>query len=130
MRASRSISGFPLSDTGGPQFEGVAAGRHWHVATVLIITLPTIAAAFWQGSMGSFMHFSAFCGGGASSLGPQGQPVGSYVPPRINGASTSTGNASTQSVASSRVSGAPQTPATYQRKRHDGPSEKNSAQPA
>jgi len=44
--------------------------------TVLIITMPTVAAALWQGSMGSFMHFSAFSGGGASSPGPQGQPPG------------------------------------------------------
>jgi hypothetical protein len=28
--------------------------------TALIITMPTVAAALWQGNMGTFMHFSAF----------------------------------------------------------------------
>jgi type IV secretion system protein VirB6 len=40
--------------------------------TALIITMPTVAAALWQGNMGTFMHFSAFSGGGASSPGAQG----------------------------------------------------------
>ncbi|MCC4615272.1 type IV secretion system protein [Xanthomonas campestris pv. asclepiadis] len=48
--------------------------------TVLIISVPTMAAAVWQGNMGNFMHFSAFGGPTASSPGPQGQPAGSYVP--------------------------------------------------
>jgi len=46
--------------------------------TVLIISVPPMAASFFQGSLGSFMHFSAFGGGAASSPGPQGQPPGSY----------------------------------------------------
>ena len=33
---------------------------------------------FFQGTVGNFMHFSAFGGGIASRLGPQGQPPGSY----------------------------------------------------
>ncbi|HWX65267.1 MAG TPA: type IV secretion system protein [Rhodanobacter sp.] len=46
--------------------------------TVLIISVPPMAAAFFQGTMGNFMHFSAFGGGAASQPGPQGQPPGSY----------------------------------------------------
>ncbi|AZR24978.1 type IV secretion system protein [Xanthomonas vasicola] len=49
--------------------------------TVLIISVPTFAAAIWQGNMGNFMAYSAF--GNAASPGPQGQPAGSYVPPQI-----------------------------------------------
>jgi type IV secretion system protein VirB6 len=45
--------------------------------TVLIISVPPMAAMFFQGTVGSFMHFSAFSGG-ASRPGPQGQPPGSY----------------------------------------------------
>ena len=46
--------------------------------TVLIISSPPLAAMFFQGTVGNFMHFSAFAGGMASRPGPQGQPPGSY----------------------------------------------------
>lgn len=36
-----------------------------------------MAAMFFQGTFGNFMHFSAFAGAG-SAPGPQGQPPGSY----------------------------------------------------
>ncbi len=38
------------------------------IMTMLIITVPTIAAALWQGNMGTFMAYSAF--GVAASPGP------------------------------------------------------------
>lgn len=50
--------------------------------TGLIISVPTLAAAIWQGNMGTFMAYSAFDRGGAASPGPQGQPAGSYMPQR------------------------------------------------
>lgn len=46
--------------------------------TVLIISVPPMAAMFFQGTLGQFMHFSAFGGGPDSRPGPQGQPPGSY----------------------------------------------------
>jgi type IV secretion system protein VirB6 len=46
--------------------------------TVLIISSPPLAAMFFQGTVGQFMHFSPFAGGMASRPGPQGQPPGSY----------------------------------------------------
>lgn len=46
--------------------------------TVLIISVPPMAAVFFQGTVGNFMHFSAFGGGALSQPGPQGQPPGSY----------------------------------------------------
>jgi len=56
--------------------------------TVLIISVPPMAAMFFQGTMGNFMYFSAFGGGAASRPGPQGQPPGSYgyghTPPQSN----------------------------------------------
>ena len=54
--------------------------------TVLVISVPPMAAVFFNGTMGQFMHFSAFGGGALSRPGPQGQPAGSYgggyVPPK------------------------------------------------
>ena len=46
--------------------------------TVLIVSVPPIAASFFQGTAGNFLTYSAFGAGGAAGLGPQGQPQGSY----------------------------------------------------
>lgn len=47
--------------------------------TVLIISVPPLAAAFFQGTVGSFMHYSALGVGPGNQPGPQGQPPGSYA---------------------------------------------------
>jgi len=46
--------------------------------TVLIISVPPMAAMFFQGTLGNFLTYSAFGTGASSRLGPQGQPPGSY----------------------------------------------------
>ena len=46
--------------------------------TVLIISVPPMAAMFFQGTMGNFLTYSAFGVAGGNRLGPQGQPPGSY----------------------------------------------------
>ncbi|MCD0244361.1 Type IV secretion system protein virB6, partial [Xanthomonas melonis] len=48
------------------------------IMTMLIITIPTIAAALWQGNMGTFLTYTAF--NNTAAPGPQGQPAGSYMP--------------------------------------------------
>ncbi|MGN3937418.1 type IV secretion system protein [Xanthomonas citri pv. mangiferaeindicae] len=78
---AKGINGLMGNDVEGLSSQAMQQGGIGMLLTVVIITMPTVAAALWQGSMGSFMHFSAFSGGGASSPGPQGQPAGSYVPP-------------------------------------------------
>ncbi|MEB1609002.1 hypothetical protein VDQ74_03705 [Xanthomonas campestris pv. campestris] len=50
--------------------------------TTVIITMPTVAAALWQVSMGSFMAFSVVDSAG-SSPGPQGQTPRSYMLQRV-----------------------------------------------
>lgn len=47
--------------------------------TVLIVSTPPMAALFFNGTLGSFSHFSAFGAGATSRPGPQGQPAGSYA---------------------------------------------------
>ncbi|MCC4589504.1 Type IV secretion system protein virB6, partial [Xanthomonas sp. NCPPB 1067] len=51
------------------------------IMTMLIITIPTIAAALWQGNMGTFLTYTAF--NNTAAPGPQGQPAGSYMPAQI-----------------------------------------------
>jgi type IV secretion system protein VirB6 len=80
--ASKVIMG---TDTEGLSSQARQQGGIGMLLTVLIITMPTVATALWQGNMGSFMHFSAFSGGGASSPGRQGQPVGSCMPQQTSG---------------------------------------------
>jgi type IV secretion system protein VirB6 len=46
--------------------------------TVLIVSSPPLAAMFFQGTVGNFLHYSAFGSGTNSRLGPQGQPPGAY----------------------------------------------------
>jgi type IV secretion system protein VirB6 len=45
--------------------------------TVLIVSVPPLAATFFQGTVGQFYAFSQF-GGSGNRLGPQGQPPGQY----------------------------------------------------
>lgn len=52
------------------------------ILTLLIVSVPPVAAHFFQGQIGSFMHFSAF-GGSSSQQGPQGQAPGSYNPAQM-----------------------------------------------
>lgn len=48
--------------------------------TVLIVSVPPLAAAFFQGTVGNFLTYSAFGNGanGVARPGPHGQPPGSY----------------------------------------------------
>jgi type IV secretion system protein VirB6 len=67
--------------------------------TVLIISSPPLAAMFFQGTVGSFMHFSPFSGGATSRPGPQGQPPGSYGGAYAPQSSTAQANAGAQASA-------------------------------
>jgi type IV secretion system protein VirB6 len=85
--------------------------------TVLIISVPPMAAMFFQGTLGSFMPYAAVGAGAASRPGPQGQPPGSYgygrnAPPSSTaqtvdpGGLASTGGFASNPGAVTRVSGA------------------------
>ncbi|MDV3470279.1 conjugal transfer protein TrbL, partial [Stenotrophomonas sp. C3(2023)] len=49
------------------------------ILTTLILTVPPMAAMFFQGTLGSFMAYSQI-GGGPAAVGPRGEALGSYVP--------------------------------------------------
>ncbi|CAG2094416.1 type IV secretion system protein [Xanthomonas euroxanthea] len=70
-----------FGDAEGLSSQALQQGGIGLIMTMLIITVPTIAAALWQGNMGTFMAYSAF--GTAASPGPQGQPAGSYMPQQV-----------------------------------------------
>ncbi|MBZ3920928.1 hypothetical protein Xtri_15690 [Xanthomonas campestris pv. trichodesmae] len=79
---AKGITGLMGNNTEGLSSQALQQGGIGLLLTTLIITMPTVAAALWQGSMGTFMAYSAFGTAGASSAspGPQGQPPGSYMP--------------------------------------------------
>jgi type IV secretion system protein VirB6 len=54
--------------------------------TALIVSVPPMAAMFFQGTLGNFLTYSAF-GGAGSSIGPSGQPPGSWSAHRLSGGS-------------------------------------------
>ncbi|CAD1792353.1 type IV secretion system protein [Xanthomonas prunicola] len=101
-----------LGNAEGLSSQALQQGGIGLIMTGLIISVPTLAAAIWQGNMGSFMHFSAFGGGAASTPGPQGQPAGSYVPQQVaKGGEQSASGSSATSNATTRIAGATPTQA-------------------
>jgi type IV secretion system protein VirB6 len=56
------------------------------ILTLLLISVPPMAASFFSGTLGQFNYSSAFMGmrGGGAGVGPGGQPPGSpgYIPPQ------------------------------------------------
>ncbi|WP_407369390.1 type IV secretion system protein [Xanthomonas campestris] len=87
---AKGLNSLMGNDVEGLSSQAMQQGGIGLLLTTVIITMPTVAAALWQGSMGSFMAFSAFDRAG-SSPGPQGRALGSYIPTRIkNNASSST----------------------------------------
>ena len=65
----------------GMNSQAMQQGGMGIILTALILTAPPMAAAFFQGTMGTFMAYSQIGGGPASQPGAQGQPPGSYTPP-------------------------------------------------
>ncbi|MHB1057818.1 MAG: TrbL/VirB6 family protein [Rhodanobacter sp.] len=70
-----------ILDTGSEGFtsQAMQQGGIGLLLTVLVISVPPLAATFFQGTVGNFLTYSAFGMGGGNRLGPQGQPPGSYV---------------------------------------------------
>lgn len=96
VRVSATMWLAKLTNISGASAEGISGqamqqGGIGLILTMLIISVPPIAAHFFQGQVGSFMHFSAFTGSTASQPGPQGQPPGSHPqqPPVVRGSETS-----------------------------------------
>ncbi|APO95058.1 type IV secretion system protein [Xanthomonas vesicatoria] len=75
-----AVKFIPLVSAEGLSSQALQQGGIGLIMTMLIITVPTIAAALWQGNMGTFLSYTAF--NSAASPGPQGQPAGSYMPQR------------------------------------------------
>ncbi|CAD0356800.1 hypothetical protein CFBP2533_41350 [Xanthomonas hortorum pv. pelargonii] len=81
--AAKGINSLMGNDVEGLSSQAMQQGGIGLLLTTVIITMPTVAAALWQGSMGSFMAFSAFDRTG-SAPGPQGQAPGTYGPQPIS----------------------------------------------
>lgn len=58
--AAKGINSLMGNDVEGLSSQAMQQGGIGLLLTTVIITMPTVAAALWQGSMGSFMAFSAF----------------------------------------------------------------------
>ncbi|WP_277574740.1 type IV secretion system protein [Xanthomonas euvesicatoria] len=102
-----AVKFIPLVSAEGLSSQALQQGGIGLIMTMLIITVPTIAAALWQGNMGTFLTYTAF--NNAASPGPQGQPAGSYMPQQAPKDNSVTPPSSLGS-ADQRVSGTPQAP--------------------
>ncbi|MGO1069551.1 type IV secretion system protein [Lysobacter sp. CA199] len=83
IRVSAAMWLAKLVNIPGMSAEGISSqamqqGGLGLVLTMLIISVPPVAAHFFQGQVGSFLQFSAFNNSNQSQPGPQGQPPGSY----------------------------------------------------
>ncbi|WP_349812049.1 type IV secretion system protein [Xanthomonas dyei] len=76
-----AVKFIPLASAEGLSSQALQQGGIGLIMTMLIITIPTIAAALWQGNMGTFLSYTAF--NNTASPGPQGQPAGSYMPQQV-----------------------------------------------
>jgi type IV secretion system protein VirB6 len=73
---AKIVDGFLPGANEGLSSMAMQTGGIGLLMTVLIISVPPMAAMFFQGTLGNFMHFSAFDQSGRP--GPAGQPPGSY----------------------------------------------------
>ena len=76
--------------TDGMTSQAMQQGGMGLILTMLILSVPPMAAAFFQGTLGNFMHFSAFGGGGApvgqrpGESAYRGAPYGTQTAPGVN----------------------------------------------
>lgn len=80
--ATDAINALTGATSEGLTTQSMEQGGIGLLMTMLIISAPPMAASFFQGTLGSFMAYSAFSGGAGARPGPQGQPPGSYAPPQ------------------------------------------------
>lgn len=108
-----AVKFIPLASAEGLSSQALQQGGIGLIMTMLIVTVPTIAAALWQGNMGTFMAYSAF--GAAASPGPQGQPAGSYMPRQDapNGDSKASSNINTTRAATGTPADSQQVAPSY-----------------
>jgi type IV secretion system protein VirB6 len=78
-----SGGGVDLQMTEGVSSMALQQGGLGLIMSLLIITVPMLAAEFFMGMLGHFNHYSMFGGyGGSMSMpGPLGQPPGTYQAP-------------------------------------------------
>lgn len=85
VRVSATMWIAKLTNISGASPEGISSqamqqGGVGLILTMLIISVPPIAAHFFQGQVGNFMHNAAFGGGGQWQSGSQGQSPGPAPP--------------------------------------------------
>ncbi|MBB4591603.1 type IV secretion system protein VirB6 [Xanthomonas arboricola] len=85
-----AVKFIPLVSAEGLSSQALQQGGIGLIMTMLIITVPTIAAALRQSNMGTLLSYTAF--NSAASPGPQGQPAGSYMPQQNSRNSANTSN--------------------------------------
>ncbi|UPG86396.1 type IV secretion system protein [Luteibacter aegosomatis] len=107
MWGAKIVNNILGNDAEGLTSTAMQQGGIGLLLTVLIVSVPPMAAMFFQGTLGNFMSYSAFAGGAASQPGPQGQPPGSYhgypqiasgIPPSTNSSSHGMNNLAIRSI--------------------------------
>jgi type IV secretion system protein VirB6 len=93
--SSNAINNLIGVSSEGLSTQSLEQGGIGMMLTMLVISVPPMAGNFFAGTLGNFMAYSAFSGGGIGGArpGPQGQPAGSYgLAPMSSTAQSNVGN--------------------------------------
>ena len=103
--ATNIINAIIENDAEGFSSQALQQGGLGLLLTVLIVTVPPMAAMFFQGTLGTFTPYAQVNGGGVNNLpGPQGQPPGGYWSRPHSTATLATHNTVTDLAESARIS--------------------------
>lgn len=107
MWGAKIVNKFLGTSTEGLSSIAMQQGGIGLLLTALIVSVPPMAAMFFQGTLGNFMTYSAF-GGGSNGVGPSGQPPGAWSAHRGGGedsrSSTARGEEGTHAPIATRIS--------------------------
>jgi type IV secretion system protein VirB6 len=82
MWGAKIINNLLGNSTEGLSSVAMQQGGMGLLLTALIVSVPPMAAMFFQGTLGNFMSYSVF-NGGNNSVGPNGQPPGAWSAHRL-----------------------------------------------
>jgi type IV secretion system protein VirB6 len=82
MWGAKIVNNLLGNSTEGLSSVAMQQGGMGLLLTALIVSVPPMAAMFFQGTLGNFMSYSVF-NGGNNSVGPNGQPPGAWSAHRL-----------------------------------------------
>jgi type IV secretion system protein VirB6 len=103
MWGARIVNKILGSSSEGLNSVAIQQGGIGLLLTALIVSVPPMAAMFFQGTLGNFLTYSAL-GGSSNSVGPNGQPPGSWSAHQVSSGDSRFGRSERPAEANSQFS--------------------------